>query len=82
VRLPNRATRRLSVTHKDGLYHKTRSRLLIEHDELDRQFSSSRDVPKGLLRINATFVYAWCLGYMACAVLCNETLNKWPRVIL
>ncbi|MDR3410695.1 MAG: LysR family transcriptional regulator [Formivibrio sp.] len=55
VRLLNRTTRRLSVTHEGELYLKTGSRLLIELDELDRQVSSSRDVPKGLLRINATF---------------------------
>ncbi|MBS1154102.1 MAG: LysR family transcriptional regulator [Proteobacteria bacterium] len=55
VRLLNRTTRRLSVTHEGELYLKTGSRLLTELDELDRQVSSSRDVPKGLLRINATF---------------------------
>jgi LysR family transcriptional activator of dmlA len=55
VRLLNRTTRRLSVTQEGELYLSNGSRLLNELEELDRMVSSSRAVPKGLLRVNATF---------------------------
>lgn len=55
VRLLNRTTRRLSVTHEGEVYLATGGRLLAELEELEQQVLSSRGVPKGLLRINATF---------------------------
>jgi LysR family transcriptional activator of dmlA len=55
VRLLNRTTRRLSVTQEGELYLANGTRLLVELEELDRMVSSSRAVPKGLLRVNATF---------------------------
>jgi DNA-binding transcriptional LysR family regulator len=55
VRLLNRTTRRLSMTHEGELYLKTGSRLLEEVQELERMVSSSRNVPHGLLKVNATF---------------------------
>lgn len=55
VRLLNRTTRRISVTHEGELYLATGARLLTELDELEQQVSSSKGVPKGLLRVNATF---------------------------
>ncbi|HTJ91593.1 MAG TPA: LysR family transcriptional regulator [Pararobbsia sp.] len=55
VRLMNRTTRRLSLTQEGELYLSTGSRLMLELDELDRMVSSSRAIPKGLLRVNATF---------------------------
>ncbi|MFZ6644821.1 LysR substrate-binding domain-containing protein [Undibacterium sp. TJN25] len=55
VRLLNRTTRRLSVTHEGEMYLATGSRLLADLQELERTISSSRAVPRGLLRVNATF---------------------------
>ncbi|WP_394782029.1 LysR substrate-binding domain-containing protein [Undibacterium sp.] len=55
VRLLNRTTRRLSVTHEGEMYLATGSRLLDDLQELERTISSSRAVPRGLLRVNATF---------------------------
>lgn len=55
VRLLNRTTRRISVTQEGELYLSHGARLLIELEELDRMVSSARAIPKGLLRVNATF---------------------------
>lgn len=55
VRLLNRTTRRLSATQEGELYLSHGSRLLTELEELDQMVSNSRAVPKGLLRVNATF---------------------------
>jgi DNA-binding transcriptional LysR family regulator len=55
VRLLNRTTRRLSMTHEGEQYLTTGSQLLSALQELDRTISSSRATPKGLLRVNATF---------------------------
>jgi DNA-binding transcriptional LysR family regulator len=55
VRLLNRTTRRISVTHEGETYLATGARLLAELQELEQAVSNSRAVPKGLLRVNATF---------------------------
>ncbi|EJL92383.1 transcriptional regulator [Herbaspirillum sp. CF444] len=55
VRLLNRTTRRISVTHEGEVYLATGARLLAELQELEQTVSSSRGVPKGVLRVNATF---------------------------
>lgn len=55
VRLLNRTTRRLSVTHEGEIYLATGARLLDDLQELERTIASSRATPKGLLRVNATF---------------------------
>ncbi|WP_343585532.1 LysR family transcriptional regulator [Herbaspirillum sp.] len=55
VRLLNRTTRRLAMTQEGELYLATGSKLLEDVQELERMVSSSRDVPRGLLKVNATF---------------------------
>jgi len=55
VRLLNRTTRRISVTHEGEVYLATGAKLLAELQELEQTVSSSRGVPKGMLRVNATF---------------------------
>jgi len=55
VRLLNRTTRRMSVTQEGEVYLATGARLLAELQELEQAVSSSRALPKGLLRVNATF---------------------------
>jgi DNA-binding transcriptional LysR family regulator len=55
VRLLNRTTRRISTTQEGELYLSVGSRLLVELEALDEMVSKSRAVPKGLLRVNASF---------------------------
>ena len=54
VRLLNRTTRRMSVTHEGELYYAEAVRILAEVEELESSVAESRAVPKGLLRVNAT----------------------------
>lgn len=55
VRLLNRTTRRISVTHEGEVYLEAGSRILSDLDDLEQAVSHSRAVPKGRLRVNATF---------------------------
>jgi LysR family transcriptional activator of dmlA len=55
VRLLNRTTRRMGVTHEGELYLATGARLLGELEDLEHLVSNSRAVPKGRLRVNASF---------------------------
>lgn len=55
VRLLQRTTRRLSLTAEGERYAEEAQRILDEVDTLERSLSASRDVPRGLLRINASF---------------------------
>ena len=55
VRLLNRTTRSMSVTHEGEIYLADGTRILAEIEALERTVSNSRAVPKGLLRINASF---------------------------
>ncbi|MEE1923894.1 LysR family transcriptional regulator [Pseudomonas sp. 148P] len=53
VRLLNRTTRSISLTAEGELYLVNAQRILGEIEEMERQVSSSRSEPKGLLRVNA-----------------------------
>ncbi len=53
VRLLNRTTRSISLTAEGELYLGNAQRILSEIEELERQVSSSRAEPRGLLRVNA-----------------------------
>lgn len=55
IRLLNRTTRRASVTAEGELYLAEGKKILAELDELEQRLSSGKAVPKGLLRVNATF---------------------------
>ncbi|WP_322880714.1 LysR family transcriptional regulator [Pandoraea sputorum] len=55
VKLLNRTTRRLAMTHEGELYLGTGSKIIEQVQELERMVSSSRDLPRGLLKVNATF---------------------------
>jgi DNA-binding transcriptional LysR family regulator len=76
VRLLNRTTRRTSVTHEGEVYLATGTRLLAELQELEQSVSSSRAVPKGLLRVNATFGFG--RRHIAPAVV--EFARRYPEV--
>lgn len=66
VRLLNRTTRKVSLTNEGEVYLSSAARILADIDELERRVSSSRAVPKGLLRVNATFGFG--RAYVAPAV--------------
>ncbi|KQB55248.1 LysR family transcriptional regulator [Pseudomonas endophytica] len=53
VRLLNRTTRSISLTAEGETYLVNAQRILREIEEMERQVSSSREEPKGLLRVNA-----------------------------
>lgn len=53
VRLLNRTTRSISLTAEGETYLVNAKRILGEIEEMERQVSSSRAEPKGLLRVNA-----------------------------
>ncbi len=53
VRLLNRTTRRISLTGEGEVYFESALRILSDIDEMERLVSSSREAPKGLLRVNA-----------------------------
>lgn len=55
VRLLNRTTRRLSLTPEGERYLTDGERILRDIEALERSLAASRDEPRGLLRINATF---------------------------
>jgi LysR family transcriptional regulator, transcriptional activator for dmlA len=76
VRLLNRTTRRISVTHEGEMYLATGGRLLAELRELEQAISNSRAVPKGLLRVNATFGFG--RRHIAPAVV--EFARRYPEV--
>jgi DNA-binding transcriptional LysR family regulator len=54
VRLLARNTRRISLTNEGEAYLTEGRRILAEIDDLERSISSSRAVPVGLLKVNAT----------------------------
>lgn len=54
VRLVARSTRRISLTNEGEVYLGEGRRILAEIDDLERGIASSRAVPVGLLKVNAT----------------------------
>ncbi|WP_434627723.1 LysR family transcriptional regulator [Chromobacterium sp. CV08] len=55
IRLLNRTTRRAAVTYEGELYLAEGKKILGELEELEQRLASAQAVPKGLLRVNATF---------------------------
>ena len=53
VRLLNRTTRRVSLTHEGEVYFEHAKRILEDIEALESRLTSSRAAPKGLLRVNA-----------------------------
>jgi len=76
VRLLNRTTRRLSVTHEGEVYLAAGSQLLDSLQELERAVSSSRAMPQGLLRVNTTFGF----GRRHIAPVIAEFARRYPEV--
>lgn len=76
VRLLNRTTRRLSLTAEGDRYLEEGGRILREIEGLERSLAASADVPRGLLRINATFGFG--RRYLSPAV--SEFRRHYPSV--
>jgi LysR family transcriptional regulator, transcriptional activator for dmlA len=76
VRLLNRTTRTMSVTHEGEIYLAEAARILAEIEELEQLVSRSRAVPKGLLRVNATFGFG--RKYVGPAV--SDFIKRYPEV--
>ena len=55
VRLLNRTTRRITVTHEGERYLAEGNRILADLEALERSIASGQAQPRGLLRLNATF---------------------------
>ena len=57
VRLLNRTTRRLSLTSEGEAYMQSAAIILTQIERMEQDIAASRNAPRGLLRINATFQF-------------------------
>lgn len=76
VRLLNRTTRRLSLTHEGEVYLENARRILAEIEEMEQLVSSGRAAPKGLLKVNATLGFG--RTYVAPAI--SMFAKRFPEV--
>ncbi|CEI53495.1 MULTISPECIES: LysR family transcriptional regulator [Acinetobacter] len=76
VRLLNRTTRRISLTHEGEIYYENALRILKEIEDMERRVSSTRFAPKGLIRINAPLGFG--RSYIALAI--SDFAKIYPEV--
>lgn len=76
VRLLNRTTRSISLTAEGELYLTNAQRILGEIEEMERQVSSRRAEPRGLLRINAPLGF----GRTHISVAISSFVKRYPDV--
>jgi DNA-binding transcriptional LysR family regulator len=76
VRLLNRSTRRISLTHEGELYVNHARRILAEIEEMEREVSAAVETPRGLLRVNATLGF----GRSHIAPLISRFIKAHPEV--
>ena len=76
VRLLNRTMRRLSLTPEGERYLEDGEQILREIDQLERTLGASRETPRGLLRINATFGF----GRRHLAPAISEFARRYPDI--
>jgi LysR family transcriptional regulator, transcriptional activator for dmlA len=76
VRLLNRTPRRLSLTPQGERYLEDGEQILRDIENLERSLADSRETPRGLLRINATFGF----GRRHLAPLLAQFAKVWPDV--
>ena len=76
VRLLNRTTRSISLTAEGEVYLRNAQRILGEIEEMERQVSSSRAAPKGLLRVNAPLGF----GRTHVGPAISSFLRRYPEV--
>ncbi|MEW9581979.1 LysR substrate-binding domain-containing protein [Paraburkholderia sp. DGU8] len=76
VRLVNRTTRSISLTAEGETYLEYATRILSDVREMEEVVSSSRSVPRGLLRINTTLGF----GRTTIAPLVSVFAKRYPHV--
>ncbi len=76
VRLLNRTTRRVSLTPEGSRYLDGGEQILQDLDALERSLRGSRETPRGLLRINATFGF----GRRHLAPALSDFARRYPDV--
>jgi DNA-binding transcriptional LysR family regulator len=76
VSLINRTTRRMSLTPEGELYLDHARRILSEIDDMAQLLGTSKAMPKGLLRVNATLGF----GRSHVAPLISRFVRKHPEV--
>lgn len=76
VRLLNRTTRRLSLTPEGESYLEDGEQILRDIERLERSLTESRDTPRGLLRINASFGF----GRRHLGPLISDFVRLYPEV--
>ncbi|MEW7847908.1 LysR substrate-binding domain-containing protein [Massilia aurea] len=76
VRLVNRTTRTSSLTPEGETYLHYATRILADLQEMDEAVSSTRAVPRGLLRVNASLGF----GRTAIAPLVSTFAQRYPQV--
>jgi LysR family transcriptional activator of dmlA len=76
VTLVNRTTRRMSLTPEGDAVVERARRILGDMEELGRMLSRSTQVPKGLLRVNATLGF----GRSHVAPLISRFVQRYPEV--
>ena len=76
IRLLNRTTRRVSLTYEGELYLEEGRRILDDLGELEQRVSSGHSVPRGLLRVNASFGF----GREYVTPVVAEFLKAYPEV--
>jgi len=76
VRLVNRTTRSVSLTAEGETFLHYATRILAEVREMEDVVSSSRSVPRGLLRVNATLGF----GRTTIAPFVSEFAKRYPHV--
>lgn len=76
VRLLNRTTRRVSLTEEGELYYREAARILSDIEQLEQTIASRRAVPRGLVRVNATFGF----GHRYIAPAISKFVRSYPEV--
>ncbi len=76
VPLVQRTTRRMSLTPEGELYLVHARRILGEIDEMEEVLGTTKETPKGLLRVNATLGF----GRNHVAPLISRFVRKYPQV--
>jgi DNA-binding transcriptional LysR family regulator len=76
VRLLNRTTRKVSLTEEGELYYREAARILSDIEQLEQTVTSRRAVPRGLVRVNATFGFGH--RYLAPAI--SQFVRQYPEV--
>jgi DNA-binding transcriptional LysR family regulator len=76
VRLLNRTTRKASLTEEGELYYRESARILSDIEQLEQTIASRRAVPRGLVRVNATFGF----GHRYIAPAISDFVRKFPEV--